>query len=312
MKFHKIWTGFLFVLFYINLGTCQVSKTNNFAPSFIPLIPNKFIYFENLTYILQENDTLVDLAVKFKVGYYNLTLANPEIDPWVPPPKKKIIIPKKILIPEEFLLMPNNFIIINLPEMRLYYFKNKKFFVAPIGIGVENSLPPLGTYIIVRKKEKPIWYPPPSVKKEDPTLPDVVPPGPENPMGDYALYLSRGLYAIHGTNKIYSIGRRSTHGCIRLYPEDIKFLFENVPVGTLVKITYEPYKLAIENGKIYLQVFPDMENLIKVPLQHIIQKLDFITERKNITYKINLNVIEKILRKPNGFIYEIGEIKNKN
>ena len=308
MKFHKFFPIFLFILFYITLGTCQVKTVDKSSISFIPLVPDKFIYFKNLTYTLQEKDTLVDLAVKFKLGYYHLTLANPEIDPWVPPPGKKIIIPKKILIPEEFLFLPDNLIIINLPEMRLYYFKNKNFFIAPIGIGAEGSLPPLGTYTIINKKEKPTWYPPPSIKAEDPTLPDVVPPGPENPMGDYALYLSKGLYAIHGTNKIYSIGRRSTHGCIRLYPEDIKFLFKNVSIGTLVKIVYEPYKIAIENGEIYLQAFPDIENFVKNPLGHIIQKLDFITERKKLKYQVDLFTLEKVIEKPDGFIYKIGKI----
>jgi L,D-transpeptidase ErfK/SrfK len=300
MKSHKIFISFLFVLFYITLGTCQVNK----------LIPNKFIYFENLSYTLQENDTLVDLAVQFKVGYYHITLANPKIDPWIPPMGKKIIIPKRVLIPEEFFYLSDNFILINLPEMRLYYFKNNEFLVAPIGIGAEGSLPPLGLYTIIDKKEKPTWYPPPSIKAEDPTLPDIVPPGPENPMGDYALYLSRGLYAIHGTNKVYSIGRRTTHGCIRLYPEDIKFLFENVPIGTLVKIVYEPYKIAIEEKKIYLQAYPDIENLIKNPLPYIIQKLDKLTERKNSNYKINLKVLERVLENPDGLIHKIGEVKN--
>lgn len=291
------------------MGTCQVNETDKSVFSFTPLIPNKFIYYENSFYVLQENDTLVDLAVKFKVGYYHLTLANPKIDPWIPPPGEKIIIPKKILIPEDFLYLSDNFVIINLPEMRLYYFKKNSFFVAPIGIGTEGSLPPIGVYTIINKKEKPIWYPPPSIKAEDPTLPDMVPPGPDNPMGDYALYLSRGLYAIHGTNKIYSIGRRTTHGCIRLYPEDIKFIFDNVPVGTLVKITYEPYKIAIENGKIYLQAYPDIENLVKNPLLYIIQKLDKLTEKKNLSYKIDLKVLEKIIERPDGLVYEIGKIK---
>lgn len=301
--------SFLFVLFYITLGTCQVNKSYNFGPSFISLLPNQFIYLENLKYTLCENDTLVDLAVQFRTGYYHLILANKDIDPWVPPIGKTIIIPKKILIPEEFLFMPDNVIIVNLPEMRLYYFKDGKVFIAPIGIGDKGSLPPLGVYTIINKKEKPTWYPPPSIKAEDPTLPDVVPPGPDNPMGDYALYLSRGLYAIHGTNKIYSIGRRSTHGCIRLYPEDIEFLYKNVPIGTLVKIVYEPYKLAIQNGKIYLQAYPDMENLIKYPIKHIIQKLDLITKKKNLNYQIDLIKLEKALEKADGLIYEIGKVK---
>ncbi|MCS7279644.1 MAG: L,D-transpeptidase family protein [Thermodesulfobacteriaceae bacterium] len=275
---------------------------------FYQLIPQKFLYFQNFHYTIKDKDTLVDLAVYFKVGYYHLTLANPGIDPWVPPVNQKIVIPKKILIPEEF-LNPSQSIVINLAEKRLYYFKNQYFFVAPIGIGVEGSLPPLGVYTIIDKKEKPHWYPPPSIRKEDPSLPEVVPPGPENPMGDYALYLSRGLYAIHGTNKIYSIGRRTTHGCFRLYPEHIKFLYENVPVGTLVKIVYEPYKIAFQNGKIYLQVYPDFEKRIRNPFLYIFQKIEKLSETKRVNFQIDLFELEKALKNQDGNLYSVGEIK---
>ncbi len=252
---------------------------------------------------------MVDLAVNFKVGYSHLVLANPNIDPWIPPVGEKIIIPKQILIPEEFVSLSKNLIIINLPEMTLYYFKNKNFFIAPIGIGEIGNLPPLGIYAIIKKQEKPIWYPPPSIRLKDPTLPKMIPPGPDNPLGDYALYLSRGLYAIHGTNKPYSIGRRTTHGCIRLYPEDIKFLFDNTPIGTLVQITYEPYKIAIENNEIFIQVFPDIENLIHSPFKYIIKKLDFLTKKRKVNYQIDLIFLEKILEKKDGLIYKIGIIK---
>lgn len=307
MKFHLFILGFLFVLFYITLSYCQVN-TSNSVPAFTFLIPGKFIYYENLTYTLKPKDTLVDLAVIFKVGYSHLVLANPDIDPWIPPVGEKIIIPKQILIPEEFISSFTNLIIINLPEMRLYYLKEKTFFTAPVGIGEEGNLPPLGIYTIIKKQERPTWYPPPSIRSEDPTLPEIIPPGPDNPLGDYALYLSRGLYAIHGTNKVYSIGRRTTHGCIRLYPEDIKFLFDNTPIGTLVKIVYEPYKIAIENDEIFIQVFPDIENLINSPLSYIIKKIDFITEKKNLKYQIDLIFLEKVLEKKDGLIYKIGKI----
>ncbi len=272
------------------------------------LIPQKFIYFQNFFYTIKEQDTLVDLAVYFKVGYYHLILANPGIDPWVPPVGSKVIIPKKILIPEEF-LNTSNAIVINIAEKRLYYFKNSYFFVAPIGIGVEGSLPPLGVYTVVDKKKKPYWYPPPSIKKEDPSLPDCVPPGPENPMGEYALYLSRGLYAIHGTNKVYSIGRRTTHGCFRLYPEHIEFLYKNVPIGTIVKIVYEPYKVAFQNGKIYLQVYPDFEKKIKNPFFYVFQKIEKLSELKKVNFQIDLFELEKALKNQDGKIYLIGEIK---
>ncbi|WP_051920570.1 L,D-transpeptidase family protein [Thermodesulfobacterium hydrogeniphilum] len=306
MKFHKILFKVLIALFYITLFTCQVKA---FAFSFIYIFPHRFIYLKNKTYIIQKNDTLVDLAVTFEVGYYHLTLANPKIDPWVPKPKKKIIIPYQILIPQEFskYFHSKSYIIINLPEMKLYYFRFPKLFVFPIGVGDVGRLPDPGIYKIIKKKKDPFWYPPPSIKAEDPTLPDVVPPGPNNPMGKYALYLSRGLYAIHGTNKIYSIGRRSTHGCIRLYPQHIKFLYNNVTVGTTVQIVYEPYKLAVENKNIYIQAYEDIEKRIKHPIFYIIKKLDKLIKHQN--YQINLLKLEKILKNPDGLIYKIGKIK---
>jgi L,D-transpeptidase ErfK/SrfK len=258
MKFHKVTPIGLILLFYLTLSTCQARPS-----PWITLLPGVYIYGRDHTYQIKDNDTLVELAVKFRVGYLQLLLANPGVDPWVPPSRKVITIPGKILIPKEFQKFRG--IVVNLPEMRLYYFKGHKVFTAPVGIGAEGKLPPSGIYSIVKKKKDPFWYPPPSIREEEPDLPRVVPPGPDNPMGKYALYLSRGLFAIHGTNKVFSIGRRSTHGCIRLYPEDIKFLFYTVPLHTPVWITYEPYKLAIEKGKIFLQCYPDVEHKIKDP-----------------------------------------------
>lgn len=278
--------------------------------SWITLIPGKSIYLQNKNYTIQSNDTLVELAVKFKVGYQHLVLANPGLDPWIPKENQTIIIPYQILIPKEFIKPKKiQYIIINLPEMRLYYFNYPWVFIAPIGIGTEGKLPPLDTYTIINKKEKPFWYPPPSIRDEDPTLPPVVPPGPDNPMGDYALYLSKGLYAIHGTNKIYSIGRRTTHGCIRLYPEHIKFLFHEVPINTQVEIIYEPYKVGIENKTIYVQIFPDIENLISHPILHILKKIEALAPNKD--FVIDLLVLEKILKNPDGLVHKIGIIKDK-
>lgn len=281
------------------------------AFAFSPIKSNTFIYFENQSYQIKEKDTLVDLAVKFNLGYLHLVLANPDIDPWVPPVGHNILLPYQILLPEEFLFSEKEYILINLPEFRLYHFRNKTFRVYPIGIGDEGKLPPLGRYYVLRKREKPYWYPPPSIREEDPELPEVVPPGPDNPMGDYALYLDKGLYAIHGTNKPESIGRRTTHGCFRLYPEDIKTLFQLLPLKTPVYVVYEPYKIAIMNNKIYLQAYPDIEKKIKNPLPYLLKKLDQLTASKGLTYQVNLLALEKILTKPDGLIHIIGKVKEK-
>ncbi len=304
MKTHKIPSLTGIFLFYIILLISQ-----GFA--FTPLQKGKHIYFEDKYYVLKERDTLVDLAVTFKVGYQALLLANPGIDPWVPPPATKIRLPYKIIIPEDFILKNPNYILINLPEMRLYYFQKEAFLTFPIGIGDEGKLTPTGSYQIARKKERPFWYPTESIRREEPDLPEVVPPGPENPMGDYALYLDKGLYAIHGTNKAYSIGRRTTHGCFRLYPEDIERLFKLVPLKTDVFVIYEPYKLAIEEDSIYLQAFPDIEKRVSSPFQYILQKLEGLTQPKGLTYRINLLTLEEILSQPDGLVHRIGKIRKK-
>ncbi len=292
----------IFLFYIILLYTQALAQT--------PLKKKQYLYYQDLTYTIKEGDTFSDLAVSFKVGYQALVLANPRVDPWVPPPGTKILIPKRILIPPEFILPKERYILINLPEMRLYYFERGNFEVFPIGIGDEGKLTPTGKYLIVRKKEKPTWYPPESIRKEEPELPEVVPPGPENPMGDFALYLDKGLYAIHGTNKPYSIGRRTTHGCFRLYPDHIEYLYQKIPLKTPVYVVYEPYKIAIEGKSIYIQAFPDIEKKIPNPLPYLLQKLDKLTP-ENFTYKIDLLKLDKILESPDGLVHKIGVIKIK-
>ncbi|MCX7613797.1 MAG: L,D-transpeptidase family protein [Caldimicrobium sp.] len=276
--------------------------------SFTTLKPHKAIYFQNQIYKLKENDTLIDLAVTFKLGYQALTLANRDVDPWVPPKEAEIILPFQVLIPKNFFLLTRPYILINLPEMRLYYFNRDSFLVFPIGIGDQGKLPPPGLYHIKNKKTRPFWYPTESIRAEEPDLPKVVPPGPDNPMGEYALYLDRGLYAIHGTNKPHSIGRRTTHGCFRLYPEHIEKLYQIVPLGTPVFVIYEPYKIAIEDDKIYLQAYPDIEKRKNNPIKYILQTLDSLTERHGLRYQVNLIKLDNALEKTDGLVHQIGII----
>ena len=298
----------MFVLFYLNLSYFQV-----FAKSTLPLRvfiikKRKFVYLRNLHYIVKPGDTLIELAVRFRVGYRNLKIANHIKNPWILKIGKNLLIPYQIILPEEFLKLRNNekqLIIVNLPEMRLYFFHFNKCFVAPIGIAIKGKLPPEGIYWILKKKKNPTWYPPPSIKENNPNLPDIIPPGPDNPLGRYALYLSKGLYAIHGTNRIYSIGRRSTHGCIRLYPEDIEFLYNNVKIPTKVIITYQPIKLAIQKGKVFIQAFPDIERKIQNPLMYVIKRLKKLSKKP---LRINLLKLYYILKYPDGLIHKIGKV----
>jgi L,D-transpeptidase ErfK/SrfK len=202
----------------------------------------------------KDEDTLVDLALTYNVGFTSLVAANPGVDPWVPGEGLKLTLPRAHILPTA----QRKGIVINLPEQRLYYFRDDKRVVEtmPIGIGAEGFKTPLGKTEIKRKRANPTWYVPKSIRLAEPDLPNVVPPGPDNPLGAFAFYLGWQSYLIHGTNKPYGIGRRSSHGCIRMYPDDIARLFKMVPIGTEVTVVDQPYKTARHAGELYLEVHP--------------------------------------------------------
>ncbi|RMD69799.1 MAG: L,D-transpeptidase [Gammaproteobacteria bacterium] len=206
-------------------------------------------------------DTLPDIARRFDLGYDELVRVNPGVDPWLPGEGTEIVLPTQFVLPRA----PREGIVLNLPEMRLYYYPpgGREVVTYPVGIGREGWDTPLGKTRIVARVANPSWYPPASIRKEheaqgDP-LPKVVPPGPDNPLGDFALRLGFPGYLIHGTNKPYGIGMRVSHGCIRLYPEDIAELFSRVKVGTPVHIIDQPYKAGWKEGKLYLEAHPPLK-----------------------------------------------------
>lgn len=215
-----------------------------------------------IEYRANYEDTFVFLARDYNLGFVELRAANPHVDPWLPGEGTKLVLPGRHLLPDA----PRSGIVINLPEMRLYAFVNgdKAPLTYPIGIGREGLSTPLGTTEVVRKTEGPIWYPTERMRKEDPKLPEVVPPGPDNPMGAYAMYLGWPTYAIHGTNKPFGIGRRSSSGCIRMYPESIEALFNRIPVNTKVTVVNQPIKLAWIDNELYLEAHPEMEQAFEM------------------------------------------------
>jgi len=191
-------------------------------------------------------DTLVQLARDNDLGYVEMRAANPNLDPWIPGKGTTVLLPTMQILPDA----PRKGIVINLPEMRLYYYDKETDTPVsfPLGVGREGISTPLGTPHIRDKKEKPTWRPTARMRKEDPDLPAVVKAGPDNPLGTHILYLGWPEYGIHGTNKPFGIGRRSSSGCIRMYPEDILKLWPEVPVNTLVTVVDQPVKAAwIEN-----------------------------------------------------------------
>lgn len=204
-------------------------------------------------HIIQEDETLYELARQKGLGIVELLMANPGIDPWMPEPGTIITLPTAYILPSA----PRSGIVINLSELRLYYYPGKQNVVTfPIGIGMEGTETPVGKTSIITKREHPVWVPPQSIRLEKAPLPAVVAAGPNNPLGDYALSLGWSNYVIHGTNKPYGIGKRSSHGCIRLYPEDIRQLFALTQVGTRVTVIDTPYKLGRKDETLFLEVNP--------------------------------------------------------
>lgn len=233
---------------------------------------------------LEKGDTIPDIARHFGLGTNTLTSSNPDVDVWAPTAGERILLPIKFILPDG----PRSGIVINLPAMRLFYFKNrgKQVSTYPLGIGTEERPTPMGNMQVTKKVTNPTWYVPASIaadhRKRGDILPPQVLPGPDNPLGEYALYLSRPSYLIHGTNKPASIGLRATNGCIRLYPENIKKLYAQTQVGTPVRIVNQPYLAGRAEGIIYLEAHAPLEDLSGNHLEEIYEKLETL-ERKSST-----------------------------
>ncbi|WP_223177952.1 L,D-transpeptidase family protein [Pseudohalioglobus sediminis] len=210
-------------------------------------------------------DTLLDIARRHGIGQEEIVNANPDVDRWLPGTGTLVTIPSRYILPD----VPRKGLVLNLPEMRIYYFPEPaagepaQVQTYPVSIGRMDWNTPLGETRITEKKKDPPWYPPQSVREEharegDP-LPRVVPPGPDNPLGRYAMRLAIPSYLIHGTNKAFGVGMRVSHGCIRMLPEDIEYLFPQVPVGTPVQIINQPVKAGWYGGELYVEVHPPLE-----------------------------------------------------
>ncbi len=204
-------------------------------------------------YVIRNDESLIEIARTFNVGYNEIVAANPGIDPFTPPPDTAVIIPSTWILPD---MAEKPGIVINIPEMRLYVFQEhgtSGVLSFPVGIGGAGRATPLGRFTIIDKIVHPSWYVPRSIRRARPKLPAIVPPGRDNPMGSHALRLSKRTILIHGTNRPFSIGRQATHGCIRLYPEDIARLFQLVQTGTPVTIIDQPVKITEWNGQVYVE-----------------------------------------------------------
>ncbi len=206
-------------------------------------------------------DTLLDIARRYDLGFVELRAANPGVDPFLPGENRRILLPSMHILPDG----PRSGVLVNLADLRLYFFgSGGQVHTFPLGVGREGRKTPLGRTTVVRKKKNPSWTPTANMRRLDPDLPAFMPPGPDNPLGTRALYLGWRAYLIHGTSKPDGVGRRVSSGCIRMYPWDVEWLFEQVPVGTQVTVVFQRKKLGWRNGHLYLESHPSPKQVDQI------------------------------------------------
>ena len=251
---------------------------------------------------IEDGDTLPDVARHFSLGIDAIGAANPGVDVWAPAAGAHVLLPLSFILPDA----PRKGIVINLAAMRLFQFREgagtRAVTTYPVGIGTVERPSPMGRMHVERRMTRPTWHVPDSIaaahrKKGDP-LPAAVPPGPLNPLGEHALYLSRAGYLIHGTNKPSSIGLQATNGCIRLYPEDIRRLYESTPVRTPVLIVNQPYLVGRRNGVVYLEVHKPPESSATAELKKAYAKLRGIEKKSG--HALDWSRVEQALAEGRG------------
>jgi len=253
-----------------------------------PIAPNNFVLAQaDQTVVGQpqvvfarEEDTLSDLAREYGLGYDEIVAANPDVDPWLPGENTPVILPTQYVLPN----VPKVGVVLNIATKRLFYFpepadgEQQQVLTYPIGIGRVGWETPLGVTKVVSKARDPQWWVPASVRREHAEmgnpLPAIVPPGPDNPLGTRVLKLEIPGYLIHGTNQPYGVGMRVSHGCVRLYPENIELLYPLVPVGESVVIINEPYQMGRKDGVLYFEAHTPLDDDVVSPDERLQALLD--------------------------------------
>ncbi|HEX2768451.1 MAG TPA: L,D-transpeptidase family protein [Geobacteraceae bacterium] len=265
---------------------------------------------------LEKGDTLPDIARHFGLGINAISAANPGVDIWVPEAGERITLPLNFILPDT----PRKGIVINLATMRLFEYKgnSKSLEVStyPVGVGTEERPTPTGQMHVYRKTTRPTWHVPASIaadhRKKGDILPAEVLPGPENPLGEYALYLSKLGYLIHGTNKPASIGLKATNGCMRLYPENIKMLYSDTPVNTPVLIVNQPYLIGQRDGVLFMEAHTPLEDSGAIELEKTYAKLRNIEKKSART--LDWKKVKEVRAEARGIpvpIFEMGQGSEK-
>lgn len=255
-------------------------------------------------------DTFAAIGTQQSLGYLALVKANPGVDPWLPGEGTQITLPRLHILPDA----KRQGIVINLAEYRLYYFNDGKVKVYPVGVGTDENPSPLTDATVTMRLESPAWYPPDSVRAQYSAtgdyLPRVIPPGPDNPLGPFALLLSADGYLIHGTNKDFGVGTQVSHGCFRMYNDDITRFVHMVDKGTHVQIVNQPVKIGMKGREVWLEVHRPHEDYAEATRDELWKQTlkmiaDFKQGRPNLELK--RRAIELAVDQADGIPRLIGE-----
>lgn len=262
------------------------------------------------TYVVKKGDTFHDIAKAKGLGFLELRAANPDVEPWMPEPGSEIVLPTIHVAP----VAMDKGILLSLGAMRLFHFRGDgKVDSYPVGIGAEGLETPLGTTTVINKRKNPTWTPTENIRKRKPYLPPSIGPGPDNPLGNRAMYLGWPAYLIHGTNLPDGIGRRTSSGCIRMYPWDVENIYEKVDVGTKVQSVDRRYSVAFDNGRLWLEVHPaieawnKLENREDMPPSQLTQEIiNAIVEASPERVSVDWQTAERVVREQRGYPVAIG------
>ncbi len=256
---------------------------------------------EPRTVMIADGDTLLDIAYRDRLGYQAVARLNPNVDIWVPDPGTIVRLPTQLVLPD----VTEEGIVINVPEMRLFDFtveNGPEVLAVAIGDAADPTL--LGDFRVGEKRVDPVWNVPKSIREEKPELPAQVPPGPDNPLGRRWMTVGQTSYGIHGTNVKWSIGRESTHGCVRLYEDTIERLYERTPKGTRLQIVYQPYKWGSDGEHVYFEAHPDIYGLL---LDHLATALA-VPRALGILYAIDIERVWQTLEEARGVPVPVGRL----
>lgn len=250
---------------------------------------------------VREKETLLDIARQFDLGFNEIRDLYPQLDLWLPPSGMVMQIPSRWILPDG----KRDQIVVNIAELRLYYFSRSGEQVStfPVGIGESAWPTPEGAFVIARKIAHPRWFVPPSLKHKYAF--SSLPPGPDNPLGKFWLGLAHTHYGIHGTDFPWSIGRAATHGCIRLYPEDIERLYKLVQPGTRVKIIYAPVKIAVRQDHVFVEVHRDIYKRIGNLEQYGL----LLLQNNNVSHRVDLDKYYRVLERQDGMPVDVTAVK---